>query len=116
MGEHHARASDLAIISISDQGTILTANPRAEELFGYAVGELVGKDISCLVPGDLLGRHQQLRKAYLDDPKRRFMALQRPFPALRKDGERVWIKGSLSPMKDVTGVVVTCVFQEHAGP
>lgn len=113
MGESRRSAKGLAIISISGEGTILTANERAVEMFGYNKGELEGQDISCLVTSDLLERHKQLRDAYLDNPVRRLMGLQRPFPAKKKDGTKIMIKGSLSPTNTPTGFVVTCVFEEH---
>ena len=49
------------IISFDDEGTILSFNPAAEQIFGLGADELVGRDISLLLPELELkkdGRHQ----------------------------------------------------------
>lgn len=38
------------MITFDDQGKILTANPALESMFGYSVKELLGNDLSILVP------------------------------------------------------------------
>ncbi|MGE0327227.1 MAG: PAS domain S-box protein, partial [Polyangiaceae bacterium] len=40
-----------AIIGLSDDGTILSWNHGAETLYGYAAGEIIGRDIEVLEPG-----------------------------------------------------------------
>lgn len=46
------QASTDAIFSASLEGTILTWNKGAEDLFGYAAEEIIGKDQDVLVPAD----------------------------------------------------------------
>lgn len=38
------------IVTISERGTILSVNPACERIFGYAVSEMVGRDIGVLMP------------------------------------------------------------------
>jgi PAS domain-containing protein len=38
------------IVSVDDNGIILSANPAAQQLFGYSRGELVGQLIEILIP------------------------------------------------------------------
>ncbi|SIT38100.1 PAS domain S-box (fragment) [Paraburkholderia ribeironis] len=40
----------LGVLALDEQGGILTANRRAERLFGYEASELAGKPVSLLVP------------------------------------------------------------------
>jgi diguanylate cyclase (GGDEF)-like protein/PAS domain S-box-containing protein len=42
-------ASD-AILTVSDSGRILFANPAAERIFGYPVAAMIGEDLTMLVP------------------------------------------------------------------
>jgi PAS domain S-box-containing protein len=52
------------ILSLDSGGTIVTANPAVEAMFGWARGELVGRSIEKLLPsglragGDLVGRRR----------------------------------------------------------
>ena len=45
-------SSDDAIIAKGLDGTVLTWNPGAERMYGYAAGEMIGRSISALVPAD----------------------------------------------------------------
>jgi two-component system sensor kinase FixL len=45
-------SSDDAIIAKDLDGTVLTWNPGAERMYGYAAGEMIGRSISTLVPAD----------------------------------------------------------------
>ena len=40
------------IISIDDKGAIRTVNPAAEQIFGFAATEMIGKNLRELVPGE----------------------------------------------------------------
>src|ERR1041385_730873 len=48
-----------AIITIDEHSTILNANPAVYELFGYTPGELIGKDLTFLMPPELRVRHKE---------------------------------------------------------
>ena len=52
-----AEAAADAIISIDDQSTILYVNPAAGRMFGYELVEMVGKNLTCLMPGHLRQIH-----------------------------------------------------------
>ena len=54
-----------AIIVIDEDGIVQSANPAAERIFGYAPGEIVGKNVSILMPGPHSSAHQGYIRAYL---------------------------------------------------
>jgi len=53
-----------AIITIDERGTILTANPAAERIFGYMAAEMTGHDISMLMPEPYRVAHKAYLKRY----------------------------------------------------
>ena len=50
------------IITIDMDGIIEAANPSAETMFGYAGGELIGQNISNLMPISDVEEHDQYRQ------------------------------------------------------
>ncbi|MBS1198360.1 MAG: hypothetical protein H6R18_2145 [Proteobacteria bacterium] len=75
-----------AIITINTQGTIVSANAAAETIFGWSVEELVGKDISMLMPEPHCNRHQQYLDAYVAGGPPHIVGYEREVEALRRDG------------------------------
>ena len=50
-----------AVVVADDQGLILRANPRAAELFGYTIDELIGQPVVILVPERFRAGHPDRR-------------------------------------------------------
>jgi two-component system cell cycle sensor histidine kinase/response regulator CckA len=95
-------SSDDAIIGKTLDGTITSWNPGAENLFGYSASEAMGKSIEMLLPperaneeSDLLARIS--RGKCLDH----FETVR-----LQKDGKRVDVSLTISPIRDSGGVTV----------
>ncbi|MBK1646527.1 diguanylate cyclase [Thiocapsa imhoffii] len=79
--------ADVAVISTTEEGTILDANRRASEIFGYAPGELCGRPIHDLVPPRFRAVHAQHLHHFRtgpEDDKR--MAARMEVSGYRKDG------------------------------
>ncbi len=82
---------------VSDvRGVMLHVNPVAERTFGYSRGELVGKNITVLIPPSLVPAHDAAMQKYLSKPANGstingHSALNRPrsVRGLRKDGTQV---------------------------
>lgn len=53
------------IIVMNSQGRILTVNPSVEDIFGYERDELVGKNISFLMPAPVATKHGEYLAQYL---------------------------------------------------
>jgi len=100
-----------AIVIVSESGTIVRANRAAEELFRYDVGEMSGLALVSLIPERFREVHQEHRKEYVSDPRRRKMGEHLETPALCKDGTETRVQAALSAMPSPNGLLVTCVLR-----
>lgn len=83
------------LLLVDDDGRIRFANRRAEAIFGYPRGSLVGAHIDSLLPDEARDAHKVHRKAYLQAPESRPMGMFRDLRALRRDGTDVFVQVSL---------------------
>jgi formate hydrogenlyase transcriptional activator len=95
-----------AILIADAAGIIRSANPRAAELFGYTLDELIGLSIDSLVPIRFRGRHPGHRENYAAHPRTRQMGAAMNLFALRKDGSEFPVDIMLKPTNTVSGPVV----------
>jgi PAS domain S-box-containing protein len=95
-------SSNDAIISKDLTGTISSWNPAAEELFGYTAEEAIGKKILMLFPPDKVGEEAKILGGISNGQKFEHYETVR----LRKDGTRLDVSLTVSPVKDVNGRVV----------
>jgi len=107
------------IVVIAPDGRIELANARAEELFGYASGELLGQPLEILVPGRLGTDLVQHRAGFFASPRVRPMGQGLELAGVRKDGTEfpVEISLSYSHVADAIRAVafVTDITQRKAG-
>src|SRR5688500_19897644 len=75
-----------AIISIDSRGLIETLNPAAERLFGYTAPEMIGKNVSRLMPEPFRSQHDTYLAKYLATRHRKIIGIGREVVGLRKDG------------------------------
>ncbi|NGO51041.1 PAS domain S-box protein [Allomesorhizobium camelthorni] len=95
-------SSDDAIVSKDLGGIIRSWNKGAERLFGYTARETIGKPITMLIPEDRQNEEpgiiERIRKGERVD---HYETVR-----LRKDGSKVSISLTVSPIKDSTGRVI----------
>ena len=88
-----------AILLVDRLGTIVYANARTEELFGYEADALVGERVETLVPESLRDTHIMNREVYTDQPHARGMGVGLRLSGRRRDGSLVPLEISLSPYR-----------------
>jgi PAS domain S-box-containing protein len=96
------RSSNDAIYSKDDQARITSWNPAAEELYGYKANEVLGELISILVPMERRGEEFDILNQILDGQTVSHYETER----VRKDGSRVEVSVSVSPVHDSEGKIV----------
>ncbi|HEY0858881.1 MAG TPA: PAS domain S-box protein [Albitalea sp.] len=77
-----------AIIVIDDEGRIERFNRAAERMFGHAADEVVGRNVSMLMPSPDRESHDSHLERYRRTGERRIVGIGREVTAQRKDGSR----------------------------
>ena len=95
-------SSDDTIISKNLDGIILSWNPASERMFGYSEEEALGKHISIIIPPDRIEEED-----YIINEVKQGRKVDH-FETIRKarDGRRVPISLSVSPIIDANGRVI----------
>lgn len=94
------------ILLVNQKGVIVTINPAAEHLFGYARGEMLGQPIEILIPSRLSERHRGHREDYYQNPHPRSMGIGLDLKGLKKDQTEFPVEVSLSPFQSSEGSFV----------
>jgi len=91
-----AEAAADAIISIDDQSTIQYVNPAAGRMFGYEPVEMLGKNLTCLMPEHLRQIHLASVKRYITQGKRHIDWAAVELTGLHKSGQAFPIEVSFA--------------------
>ena len=91
-----------AIIGKSLAGIITSWNPGAEKIFGYSAAEAIGQPLLLIIPPE----HQHEEAEILARIERGETVHHYETVRVRKDGCRIFISATISPLKDHVGSVI----------
>ena len=95
-------SSDDAIIGKTLDGIITSWNPGATRIFGYTASEMIGRSIRLLVPPERADEESDiLRRTASGENIKHFETIR-----LGKDGSRIEISATISPVVDATGKII----------
>ena len=100
------------IITINEQGTIITANPATTAIFGYSEGELVGENVKILMPSPYHEQHDGYLKNYGDTGVRKIIGIGREVEGRRKNGEAFPLELAVSETATEEGRVFTGIVRD----
>ena len=84
-----------AMVIIDDKGTILSFSAAAEKMFGYVEEEVVGENVSMLMPSPDRERHDGYLRTYRETGLRKIIGIGRVTTARHRDGNTFPIELSI---------------------
>jgi two-component system CheB/CheR fusion protein len=87
------------IITIDERGIIESVNTAAERIFGYSAREIIGKNVSVLMPSPHRAAHDGYVENYLRTGHAKVIGIGREVAGLRKDGTMFPMELSVSEVK-----------------
>ena len=101
-----------ATVVVDAKGTIVFANARTEQTFGYSPAELTGLSVDTLLPRRLREAHVAHRSQFSTAPKPRPMGRDLTLLGLHKNGGEFPIEISLSPVPSQDGPLVVAAIRD----
>ncbi len=107
-----ARSTE-GVLVVGRAGRITAVNAAASGILGWAPGDLVGQDLTVVVPGVLKERHARLQAAFLDGPPaQRLMAERTDVTGVRRDGSEFPAQVSILRLDVAEDAWAACLFRD----
>jgi PAS domain S-box-containing protein len=103
-----------AIITIDGRGVIQSFNSAAQSTFGYAPNEVIGQNVSMLMPEPDHSAHDQYLSNYQNAGEARIIGTGREVTGLRKDGRRFPLELSVSEVPVSEGKLYTGIVRDRS--
>lgn len=95
-------SSEDAIVAKTLQGIVTSWNPSAERVFGYTAKEMIGQSVLKIIPPEGLEEEAQiLARLKAGERVEHFETIR-----VAKDGRRLQISLTISPIKDPSGIII----------
>jgi PAS domain S-box-containing protein len=95
-------SSDDGIVSKDLNGIVTSWNPGAQRIFGYTAAEMIGRSILTIIPPELHDTESEILATIARGERIEHFETIR----LRKDGDRIEISLTVSPVMDETGRII----------
>lgn len=101
-----------AIITINEDGLIESVNSATERMFGWSKAEMLGRNVSMLMPGPYRDQHNAYIQRYLRTGERKIIGIGRETVAVRKDGSVFPVDLSVGEVPLAQGRVFTGIIRD----
>jgi PAS domain S-box-containing protein len=106
-------ASD-AVVTINQNHEVVYMNQAAERLFGYRRSEILGGDLSPLIPSEHRANHRHYVERYVRTRRPRMIGHVAQVEAERRDGTRIPISISFSVAESDDGLLFTAIMRDRS--
>lgn len=101
-----------AIVTINDRGLIESVNPATERMFGYTRDEMIGRNVSMLMPSPYREQHDSYLDHYKRTGDRKIIGIGRETLAQRKDGSMFPVDLSVGEVNLPSGRIFTGIIRD----
>ena len=88
-----------AIITVDHSGIILSFNHAAEKIFGYKLHEIIGHNVTILMPDELAKQHEEYLRDFQNENGSKIIGKGQELIAKHKNGKIIPILLRVNPMK-----------------
>jgi two-component system sensor histidine kinase/response regulator len=101
-----------AIVTIDRAGRIRQWSRGAERMFGYGVDEILGADLTILMPAPHRARHHKYVDSFVKTREAKIIGIGRELTAIRKDGSEFSIDLTVTEVKGMDEVLFTGIMHD----
>ncbi len=101
-----------AVVSIDTNNNVTFFNRAAEQLWGYARQDVLGKNVKMLVPHMMRRHHDGYVNANRHTGQDKIVGTSRDVELERRDGTKVWVNLSLSKVHTEAGITYTAFLKD----
>ena len=101
-----------AIITIDRRGVVLACNPATSRIFGYSPDELVGQNVSKLMPMPESAEHDGYIRRYLETGEAKIIGIGREVAGRHRDGRILPLFLGVSAVRLEDEVLFTGILRE----
>lgn len=105
-------SSSEAIIVVDNDGIIIYANDKADTLFAYSEGEMIGQTVEALMPDAFRKKHKAHRQRFAESPRSRPLVSGLKLKGLRKDGRVFDAEIALTPVQSGDELLVSSTVRD----
>ncbi|MBU1274000.1 MAG: PAS domain S-box protein [Proteobacteria bacterium] len=104
--------AELGVVTINENHEVVYMNAAAEAMFGYARQEIMGGDLSPLIPSEHREHHRNYVERYVATRRGRLIGHTAELEAERRDGSRFPIHISFSTAEVAGGLLMTAIIRD----
>ena len=101
-----------AIVSVNAQGDVVSWNVGAERIFGYAEAEILGRNVTLIMPEKYRQRHVEGLEKAISTGEARILGIPSLFEGVRRDGQVFPVELTLSRWDMDGGAFFTAILRD----